>query len=616
MEPSWLGYDDKLLEETIIPEGAFINSPASLAFSLDGTQLAVAYRSFLLAIWTLDPPQMIARCSRRQRQIKAHGSGAGWTGAVRVVWHPFSGHLLGIYSDGPIFKWNPMEDTHEGVKMELDATPLNIVCSPNGIVFASSDIRGTVKIYDFVHMAPIYKLTSDNDIIKAITFGSDSKRFYDLRGNYCNVWEPSCLIQLASSPGSLTSSLSDNGSVTSYDLQEKRNGMEKNSWVDLDETRSTSTTLAAMEAHADSKPAITAMSTCRDNSRLVLLAKDDGTIELQDTGRREGSQPHVLATSAYGMPVDLIALSSKGTLAAYSLFGGRLTIKGIKVSLKTGKISTKELYCEKADAGRGTIRQVSLVSRGKEKSIHLRSVTGRILDLGSINKHETADVPRISVRRLRELPSARCTVWDVHPTDLDIILAFTATCVEAYTWDDLDEPKYTFPVDLCPPSLSPSHLPEPFRIVITDVMASPAAKTHLVLVSFEESNCQVESFVILDTSPLYLDDHGSTSSRTMPAMLALPVPETVLDRIKQPVGFLADGRLVFMDEALYVCTTRPERGDVVGLSTKSHFFLPRDWLSSEGVGLCRMQPEGAFLCPSKGELAKIPRNDGMDSGTG
>lgn len=638
-EHSWVAFDASLLEETSIPEGAFINSPSSLAFSPDGTQLAVAYRSFPLAIWTLDPPRMVARCSRRQRQVQAHTSSVTWTGVTRVVWHPFSGHVLGIYRDGQIFKWNPAEDTHDEVKQELDATPSDIVCSPNGLVFATSDIRGTVKIYDVAHMAPIYKLTSDNDIIKAIAFGADSRRFYDLRGSYCNVWEPSCLTRLATAEGGggglggLGAS-SDSASVTSSELHEARGGAGGGtSGSDLDETRSTATSLAAMEAHADSKPAITSVATGRDNSRLVLYAKDDGTVELQDTGRREGRKAHVLATSAYGMPVDMVALSSRGTMAAYSMFGGRLTIKSVKVSLKTGKITTKEVFSEKADVGRGVVRQV-LFHEDKGKVLVCATSRVEILGIGG-GKENKDEVGIVLTSKLldrddnnnqssnnaappKKTPAAR---WIAHPADPDTLLAVTATCMEAYSWDDLARPRYTIPIDLFARDACPYLPDEPSRVTIHEITPSPAGgKLHLALASFEQGVHRLETFLLLDTSPLLLlpphpggDDDDDAAARA-PTIYAHPVPEKVMERIELPVGFLADGRLVFMDEALWVCTTRLERGDAGGFSTKRHFFLPRDWLSSEGMGLCRVQPEGTFLCPSKGELAVIMGDLGMDWG--
>lgn len=47
----------------------------------------------------------------------------------------------------------------------LDATPSDLLCSPIGLLFATSDIRVTIKTYDFAQMTPIYELTSDIDII-------------------------------------------------------------------------------------------------------------------------------------------------------------------------------------------------------------------------------------------------------------------------------------------------------------------------------------------------------------------------------------------------------------------------------------------------------------------
>lgn len=588
---SWTGYDASLLEETSIPEGAFINSPSSMAFNPNCTQLAVAYKGFPLAVWSLEPPEMIARCAGRRQKKQGHTTNAGWTGVTRVVWHPFNGQILGIYRDGQIFKWGPMDDTHEEVRQELDATPSDITCSPNGLVFATSDIRGTIKIYDFTHMSLIYKLTSD-DIIKAIAFSPDSRRFYDLRGTYCNVWEPNCLIRLVESGVEMKG---DNESITSSEFMERKSG----SVLDLDETRSTVTTLAALEAHADSKPAIMAVATCRENQRLVLYAKDDGTVELQDTGRQ---RTHTIAQSAFEMPVDMIAMSPKGNYAAYSMLNGRVTIKSIKISLKSGKMSAKDVVAEKSDAGRGIVRQILFHSDAR-KALVSASARVESMDFGG---EEITTVMGRTLDVLSERPPAR---WEIHPTDADTLLAFTTSSVEAYSWDNLTIPKYTIPIDIFAHDAS-SILPEASRLTIEDIIPSPLGKMHLILVSFEEANNRLESFILLDTSPLYDDSNNEAAS----TIFSIQIPEKVMERVKQPIGFLADGRLLFMDEALWVCTARLERSDKSGFSTKSHFFIPRDWLNSEGLGLCRVQSEGAFLCPSKGELAVIRGDLGIDWG--
>lgn len=589
---AWTGLDPSLLEETSLPDGAFINSPSSLAFNPDCSQLAVAYKGFPLSIWNLDPPEMVTRCSVR-RQTQRHAAGTTWTGVTRVVWHPFNGQVLGIYRDGQIFKWGPMDDTHEEVRQELDATPSEISVAQNGLVFATSDVRGTIKIYDFAHMAPMYKLTSD-DIIMAIAFSPDSKRFYDLRGAYCNVWEPSCLTRMVES--CRTENQDDSESMTSSEFQSGR----AESMADVDDTYSTVASLAASEAHADSRPAITAVTTVRDNQRLVLYAKENGAVELSDTGRQRS---YVLAQSAYGMAMGVIALSPKGNFAAYSLLNGKVTVKSIKVSLKTGKLIAKEVLREKNDVDRGIVNQI-LLHRELRKLLVCGSSKIEVVSF------ETERIATVTEKRLDiELPERQAARWEGHPTDHNTLLAFKASCIEAYSWDDLSKPRYTIPIDLFARNGHvTSVLPEATYITLEKVVPSPEARAHLAIVSFKEANTKMFSFVLLDTSPLYQENSEATAATILP----IDLPEKIAEMVEQPVGFLDDGRFVFLDGALWVCTTRLRAG--VNEEVKRHFFLPRDWLNSAGLGLCRVQSDGAFLCPSKGELAVVRGDLGMDWG--
>lgn len=590
-QPSWTRLNPSLLEETSIPEGAFINSPSSLAFSPDCSQIAVAYKGFPLSIWNLDPPAMIGRCSIR-RHIQRHAAGTTWTGVDRVVWHPFNGQVLGIYRDGQIFKWGPMDDTHEEVKQELDATPSEITIAQNGLVFATSDVRGTIKLYDYAHMAPMYKLTSE-DIIMAIAFSPDSKRFYDLRGSYCNVWEPSCLTRLIESGG--REQHDDSESVTSSELRERR----AESLFDLDDTQSTVTSLAASEAHANSRPAITAVTTAKNNQRLVLYAKDDGTVEVCDTGRQKS---HVLAQSAYGMAVGQIVLSPRGNYAAYSLLNGRVILKSIRISLKNGRLIANDILSEKHDVDRGIVSQI--LFHGDSR---------KILICGSskieIISFEPEKVMTVTANKLGcETSVSQMARWESHPTDPNSLLAFTASCIETYSWDDLTSPRYSTPMDLFAHNgRLTSVLPDSPSVAVEVVVPSPQGKAHLAIVSFEEENNKVLSFVLLDTSPLHQEQSAAEST-----ILPIDLPEKIAETVEQPVGFIEDGSFVFLDESLWVCTTKLGPGPSEGV--KRHFFIPRDWLNNAGLGMCRVQPDGTLLCPSKGELAVVRGDLGMDWG--
>lgn len=614
---SWVAFDDSLLEETALPDGAFINSPSSMAFSPDCTQLAVAYKGFPLSIWSLDPPRMIARCSARRRHTAGgHGGGSSgassWTGVTRVAWHPFNGQVLGIYRDGQIFRWGPMDDTHEEARQELvDATPSEIAVAQSGAVFATSDVRGTVKIYDFAHMAPVYRLTSD-DIIKAVAFSQDSRRFYDLRGSYCNVWEPNCLVRIAEGgPGGSGGPGvgGDDESITGSELKDRADSwsVAAASAADRDDSRSTAASLAASEAHADSRPAVTAVVTARGNQRLVLYAKDDGGVELLDSGR---SRSHVLAQSAYGVGLGPAALAPGGNFVAYSFLNGRVTVKSAKVSLKSGKLIAKELLVEKGDVGRGVVRQVLFHAEAER----LLVCGSRKLEVVSFSK---GGAGAVTERELDESETGPVARWDCHPTRSDLLLAFTASSIEVYSWDDITGPKYTVPIDMSHGKGMISLLPEASSLTIEEIVPSPHNKAHMAMLSFEENNNKVSGFMLLDTSPL----NGEEDDPAAATILPIEVPEAVGKRIEQPVGFLEDGRLVFLDEALWVCTTRlaPPTGPAgpdaaAGPAVRRHFFVPRDWLNSAGTALCRVQPDGTFLCPSRGELAVVRGDLGTDWG--
>ncbi|TGJ81284.1 hypothetical protein E0Z10_g7485 [Xylaria hypoxylon] len=543
--PSWATFDSTLLEERFLPEGAFINSPSSLAFNEDCSQLAVAYRGFPLAIWSLDPPKVLARSKRKQKQ--GHTTSNTWTGVNRVVWHPFSGQVLGIYRDGNIFKWGPSDNTHVEVKQELDATPSEIRCSYSGIFFSTSDVRGSIKIYDYSQMVLIYKLASD-DIINSIAFSPDSQRFYDLRGSYCNVWEPNCLLRTVEA-----GSLEDTESI--YSSEPERRGSLLNDFEnDEDDVRSTCLTLYASEAQVENRLVITAVATCPGNQQLCAYAKDEGVVEVYDIGK---NVRHIIAQSAFGMDVGYVSLS-------------------------------RNVYSEKYSSARGTISQLlfdgaseHLLICGGEKLQIIRLVDGSVV--------AEADVD----------PKEPSTIWENQVTDSEILLAFTAGSVKAYSWRNL-ELKRTIPVVID----STNDTTPASSLTMEFLLPSYHPKTHLTIASYEESNSRYFTFLILDTSAL-----GSSSSQGN-VLHAIEIPSAVADHIERPLGILEDGRLVFLDGNLWVCTVRLLSGPQSRL--KRHFFLPRDWLTSAGLLLCRIQADGTLLCPSRGEMAVVKSEIGMD----
>ena len=192
IEVGWQCLNPALLRETTQLEGGFITSPCYMAFSPDATQIAVAYRGYPLSVWSTTEPRLIGRCKRVSEHRPDHGRpSVSWMAVDRLAWNQVTGHLVGLYKDGSIFKWHPVGDETQEARITAD----EIEVSPDGKLFITSDSNGTVKVWNFTYFSVIYQLSSEN-LVAGLTFGPECTRFYDLRGSSINVWEPNSLIRL------------------------------------------------------------------------------------------------------------------------------------------------------------------------------------------------------------------------------------------------------------------------------------------------------------------------------------------------------------------------------------------------------------------------------------
>jgi hypothetical protein len=110
----------------------------------------------------------------------------------------------------------------------------------------------------------------------------------------------------------------------------------------------------------------------------------------------------------------------------------------------------------------------------------------------------------------------------------------------------------------------------------------------------------IKHLLIFEISSLGLSRDANSST----IINSLQIPSEILTRIEVPLGILSGGRLVFLDHDLWMCTFRLNsvRGSE-GL--QRHYFIPRDWASTECLEQCCMLDDGTFLCPKDGEVAVI-----------
>jgi WD40 repeat protein len=577
VSPLWEQHDSTLLDEPGVPEGMFLSTPSCVAFNSDCTQIAVAYRSFPLSIWTVDPPEMIARLRRKSKH--GLGSANSYTGDNKVVWHPSGTDVIGIY--GQIFKWSPEDDKYDEVKEETGVAPHGLTCSPDGQVFITMDVGGSIKIYDVASMSLIYKLNSE-DRINQIIFSPDALRFYDLRGSYCNIWEPNCLLRLADSAAE---QISDTGS-TADDF-----------WSDTGDTLSTSISFPASESHAESRPAITAVDPGRASHGLLIAhANEDGSINIYDT---VGKRKHEIGKTMFKMTVQHFAWSPKQDRLAYSLSNGATTVKAVRVDYSGERtVVTEALYTEKR----------SPTDRGRTRQLLFHGTGDRFLVYG-MKKCQVLSLPDGAVVAEHQLPDNEPAKWQQHPSEPETLLCFSAHLVAAFSWHNLEQ-KFRIQLDLSNPLANADEDRSPPTI---DAILDSHSPRHLLLRTVTmHHNRPRYSFAVLHTQYLYAHSLSSPAVADPDQTISikpLPIPPSLAARITHALGMLPDGRLVFLDRQLWVCTTplspspppsgsASEEGDI-----RRHFFLPHDWVTAEGLRMCRVLRDGTVLCPCKGQVA-------------
>lgn len=118
------------------------------------------------------------------------------------------GEALGLYLEGTLFKWHPYED---GSK-ELRTGANKLVVSRDGSLCATGDANGTIKISGTADFTMLYQLSSQDPVLH-LSFSTDYRRLYDVRGTYGDVLEPDSLVRLADS-SELTNHSSDAASDT------------------------------------------------------------------------------------------------------------------------------------------------------------------------------------------------------------------------------------------------------------------------------------------------------------------------------------------------------------------------------------------------------------------
>ena len=573
---AWQVVDAAILKEHSLPDGTNLNSPMCMAFNGDATQIGVSYRGFPLSVWATTEPRMIGRCKRAKELRADHGRpSTSWFAVDRFTWNPISGHIIGIYKDGCIFKWHPETDENLEARSSAD----EVAASPDGKLFVTSDSNGTVRVWSFAYFSVVYQLSS-SDLVTGLAFSPDSKRFYDLRGPSISAWEPNILIRLSENEESFSDVASEDQSLTSQ-----------------------SHTSEAWVAPFEPVSALAASS----RGSLYCMGNEEGTVELLDT--RKGSLMQLSKFPNF-LGVSHLTWGEDGNDIVAADLGGDVVAKHLVTSpagLATSKIEVRSLPSPKLELeGRG-IQQI-LVDQ--------HSATVLVI---CEDRAQVWDSEKAQLRTSGELKSDTARVWLKHPFQHELLLGFGPNDVSLLRLNDLVE------AGRCRYQEARPRLTSQTSSDANDIRMLSLAQRTLTLSDEDDVVTTVTKAVLTQDSKHILvemaqrSQKGTVSRRLMvvatseisPAngkradapLAYLYIPLSIMAKVEVSLGVLPGALLVFLDHDLWMCTYK--LGSYDGEALKRHYFIPRDWVSVESLELCCMLADGTFLCPKDGEVAVI-----------
>ncbi|TDZ29996.1 hypothetical protein C8035_v003752 [Colletotrichum spinosum] len=581
-------------------EGTIHSFPKCSALSPDGTMVVFGYRAHPVAAWELSPPRMLCQCHIPADEANIASKRKTVGEVYHLTWHPFSGEVLGLTQIGLMFKWDPFE---EETRLMVGTGANRLVLCRDGSLIATGDPRGTIKVFATADFSLLYQLSSQ-DFVNDLAFSSDSRRLYDMRGPYGNVWEPNTLVRLSDS-----SELPDHNS---------------------DATGETDS-LAKMSLHPEHQSARTSSVTslsCQPNGSLYCFGTDSGLVHLCEKGRGTVCQMERLSSR---MSVKHVAWSQDGRRIALADRARRLWINTVVVQSVDDDNNDRRAW--QADL---EFNVVLAPQKGRATGLVFHPAGGKLC----VRTPSMLLCVDVETRQWTEaeLPQdmGQCA-WINHPTEPDYLLAFGPQKVHVFQWSGLrrvDARRY-----------SPSHLGGPETSASSsspahaEVQQSPDGDDHAVgrlfshagspriflqlLLGSTPSSRVRHKYLLFDVNELRVsspqgdeprgehrtddddddDDDGATFAHIV-------LPASVASRIREPLALLPRQKLMFLDVERWICTWRlphvsPASTPLDPADVQRYYFLPGDWATADEVHRCVVMSDGTLLCPRNGDVAAV-----------
>lgn len=175
------------IDESTGREHQYARVPTHASFSPGLSLLAVAYRQRPIVLWDLEDCTYVGQYNKDTDVYPGPLCLAlmfNQKAQVQLV--------AAAYDDGELVVFDPWTQRK---RASVNADIAVMEGSKDGTVLVSADGNGKITLYDFETLSIIYSINSNGLVIRGFAFSNDGFRFFDVRADHCNVWEPPVLVR-------------------------------------------------------------------------------------------------------------------------------------------------------------------------------------------------------------------------------------------------------------------------------------------------------------------------------------------------------------------------------------------------------------------------------------
>ncbi|KXX77173.1 Vegetative incompatibility protein HET-E-1 [Madurella mycetomatis] len=556
-----------------LPDSMQFRTPTLTEIGAAANLLAVVYRGENIVFWDCIDRRIYDTYEKNTGSMQIFGTRGLAEGSTTVRAAAF-GHTLGTnlfaatYSDGDLIVYDI--ESGESIASVEAANTMLLAASNDGRTLAGVDSSGNFTLFEFETLRTLYHVRFDTHILpKGLAFTSDSRRFIEIWGDQCRVWEPTVLLR---------SDMSEDGSS---DTMPDLIGPKK------------------VDHHViiDAVPEITSVA-CPQGSNAVFCAMEDGTVFAYDIS---GPKPekHLLFVQRAGCPIHLLHFDERDSILACGDRSGRFTARKITRRRSPRQPKTWEIGPALIDARTGG-QEAGMLQHILVSSKHQRLLL-------STEKYSTLwPVPKQGegpwIRQVESTGTSTGSRWITLPgasSDTLLLLESTGREVSVYDWATLTLVR-TVTLSLSDQiqldgfgNLSHPNLFVTYTSIITDHEGVVRSVRNFGPSKILLWNC---------------DDLISFSHDAQPRADLSTLPS----RVEHIIGIFGARLVLYMADHWIASIQLPTAGSqstVVEESFVRHFFLPNDWIGSTVVSrmIFGISCSGEILLARRSELAVIKR---------